>query len=205
MSRLFSAICITVAGFTAVVSSAASAEDEMYSNGYFFAGAGITKVELDCTIATQRCDSSSNAVQLGAAMFLPWTLAEGRFAVELGWADFGHVKLMNDYLDVDMSSSGLLAGLAWHKPLTPDLDFYTSVGVMDMRARVEVESVSGVKGKFRQSDLTGYGSIGFKKEWVPGTYFDVGVLISETRFNQDSLDLKRGQIYAFTLGVSQRF
>ena len=205
MTRLLGAFCITVAGFAGVFSCAASAEDETYSQGYVFAGAGVSKVDLYCASATITCDSSSNALQLGAAMFLPWTLAEGRFAVELGWADFGQVKLINETLDVAMSSTGWLAGLAWHKPVAPELEFYTRLGVMSLRASVAVGYVTGFTGKYRQSDLTGYGAIGFKKEWIPGTYFDAGVLVSRTGFNQDGLDLRRGKVYAFTLGVSQRF
>lgn len=194
---------ISAASFAASLLMLAAGAHAEAGDIYVSGALGASRYNLDCT-GLKKCEKSTAAVKVVGGYMLTSNLA-----AELGYFNFGKVKLNDGVGTSEIQTSGPALGVAYHYDLSPRWGLVARGGVGYFGTNFNDVRMEGTRPVI--TDLTDrrasvYGGLGVGYKLSKNVSLDANWDISQAKFKSPGAsDTNRATINAVSLGATYRF
>lgn len=194
---------ISAASFAASLLMLASGAHAEAGDIYVSGALGASHYNLDCA-GLSKCDkNTATAKVVGGYMLTP------NVAAELGYYNFGKVKLKDGVGTSEIQTSGPAVGLAYHLDLSPQWGLVARGGIGYFGTNfndVRMEGTRPVITDLTDRRASAYGGLGVGYKLSKNVSLDASWEVSQAKFKTPgSRETDRSTINAFSLGATYRF
>lgn len=165
---------------------------------YGLVSVGVSRLGIDCEGAAS-CDKTSTGFKvMGGYKFTP------NWAAELGWFDYGKAKVGDMGISVEVGSTAVGLGVAFHQDLAADWNAVARFGLARVKTRL-TGSLSGV-GSVSDTDHNTQAYLGISVGYrlTKTTSLEFAWDHGRGRFNKDGID-ESGSANVLSIGLSSGF
>jgi OOP family OmpA-OmpF porin len=165
----------------------------MAQSAYLSGGVGFG--DVDACEGTPNCDSGSTAFKfVGGYEFA------NRFALEVGYIDFGKAHFSESGLSADLKVFGPTFGVAYNAQLSEDAGMNFRLGVANLKTKIEASLAGYGSGSDSETNTVPYFGIGFNYAVVENVLVEVGADFSRGELYDEKADVR-----AITFGIRVKF
>ena len=165
---------------------------------YGVVSAGVSRVDVDCTGASN-CDKTDTGFKLlGGYKFMP------NLAAEVGYFDFGKATASGGGVSAEIKNNAFGGGVAYHLDLTPTWNAVGRIGVAQVKTKLS-GTVAGVGSASDDDKNTAlYAGLGVGYKVAKNVSIDGAWDFSRSKYNKNGVD-ESGNINVFSVGVTFGF
>ena len=165
---------------------------------YGLVSVGVARLNFDCEGAPS-CDKTAT----GSKVMLGYTFAPN-WGAELGWFDYGKAKAEDMGISVQIRSTAVGLGAAYHHDLAADWNAVARFGLARAKTKLTA-SVSGL-GSASDSDNNTQAYLGMSVGYrlSKATSLDFAWDFGRGRFKKDGID-ESGNVNVLSIGLSSGF
>jgi OmpA-OmpF porin, OOP family len=169
---------------------------------YGVVSAGVSRLDVDCTGASN-CDKTDTGFKLlGGYKFMP------NLAAEVGYFDFGKAKAtfqdpVLGPINADIKNTAFGGGVAYHVDLAPNWNAVGRLGLAQVKTKLGASAL-GSSGSDSDNNTALYAGLGVGYKVAKNVSIDGAWDFSRSKYNKNGVD-ESGNINVFSVGVTFGF
>lgn len=165
---------------------------------YGLVSVGAARLNLDCAGAPS-CDKTGTGFKLmGGYKFAP------NWAGELGYFDYGKAKASDNVDSLEIRSTAIGVGVAYHQDLATDWNAVARLGLSRVKTKLTLNVAGLGSGSDSDSNTQAYFGVGVGYKLSKTTSVDFAWDFSKAKFNKAPVD-ESGNINVISIGLTFGF